>query len=337
MIKTIKFRIKDKNTAIELDLMARDVNFVWNVLNSASRKKWKESRKYFHKFDPFFTSITKGSSEYLKINSQAVQAITEQFHKDIKQFKKQLRFRGIKTPRWIPFKGQTVKLLGDSVKYNGAKFRIWKSANVTGKIKTGCFTRDTLGRWFVSFTYEEKILQFPQGIGKVGVDLGLKDTAVCSNGKVLNIKDLDNLDKKIAKMQRAKNFNRAKVLHKKKENIRKDRFNKFALDLVKTNSLIAIGNITGFKKGNLAKSRYQNAWTLLKNKIEFKCLEYGVDFLEVSENFTTQTCSVCGSIEGPRGIEGLGVRDWICSCTARLNRDVNAAINILSRAKCLAS
>ncbi len=77
MIKTIKFRIKDKNTATELELMARDVNFVWNVLNSASRKKWKESRKYFHKFDPFFTSITKGSSEYLRINSQTVQAITE--------------------------------------------------------------------------------------------------------------------------------------------------------------------------------------------------------------------------------------------------------------------
>ncbi len=194
-----------------------------------------------------------------------------------------------------------------------------------------------MGRWFVSFSYEEKILKFPQGIGKVGIDLGLKDTAVCSNGKVLNIKDLDHLDKKIAKMQRAKNFTRAKVLHKKKENIRKDRFNKFALDLVKTNSLIAIGNITGFQKGNLAKSRYQNAWTLLKNKIEFKCLEYGVTFQETNEYLTTQTCSVCGSIEGPRGIEGLGVRDWICSCTARLNRDVNAAINILSRAKCLAS
>ena len=42
VIKNTKFRIKDKNTSKILDKMARDVNFVWNVLNSASRKKWKE-------------------------------------------------------------------------------------------------------------------------------------------------------------------------------------------------------------------------------------------------------------------------------------------------------
>jgi putative transposase len=336
MLKTIKFRIKDKNTSKELDLMAREVKFVWNICNNASRKKWNESRQYFHKFDPYFTSIFKGASKELNINSQTIQSVIEQFHKDIKQHKKQLRFKGRKSPKWIPFKGQTVKLKSDSVKYGDFNFRFWKTLNIKGKIKTGSFNCDSLGRWFVNLTYQAELKQ-SSGIGEVGIDLGLRTTASCSNGKTLKLKELDWIDRKVAKEQRARNFERVKALHIKKANIRKDKINKFALDLVRTNNLIAIGNISGFTKGNFAKSRYQNSWSIFKNRLEFKCLEYGVSFKEVPEHFTTQTCNSCGSIEGPKGIKGLSVSDWICSCGAGLNRDINAGINILSRAKFLAS
>ena len=336
MLKSIKFRIKDKNTSKTLDIMSRDVKFVWNICNSASRKKWKESRQYFHKFDPYFTSIFKGASKYLTLNSQTIQTIIEQFHKDIKQQKKQLRFKGRKSPNWIPFKGQTIKVLGDSIKYDGKKFRFWKSMNIKGKIKTGSFVKDSLGRWFVTFTYEAE-LQQSKGVGEVGIDLGLKSCATTSDGQELKFKDLEWIEKKIAKEQRARNFKKAKILNNKIKNIRKDRINKFALNLVATNNLIAIGNIQGFTKGKMSKSRYRNSWSIFKNRLEFKCLEYGVTFKEVSEDFTTQTCSSCGSIEGPKGPKGLSVREWICSCGVRLNRDINAGINILSRAKCLAS
>ena len=250
--------------------------------------------------------------------------------------KKQLKFRGKKSLKWIPFKGLTIKVKDDAVFYNGHKFRVWNSLKIKGKIKSGCFTQDSLGRWFVSFTYEAP-LQQTEGIGEVGIDLGLKTTAVCTNGKELELKSLDEWDQKIANLQRARKFKRAKVIHKKKTNIRKDKINKFALDLVKSNNLIAIGNVHGFTKGNLAKSRYQNSWSLLKNVLEFKSLEYGVSYKEVSEKFSTQTCSECGSIEGPRGLAGLSVRFWVCSCGVGLKRDVNSAIIHLNRAKCLAS
>lgn len=336
LLKTIKFRIKDKNKAKHLDLIARDVNLVWNVLNSASRKIWKESRKVFHKFDPWVASIVNGASKELLINAQTIQAIRDQIHKDIRQSKKQLRYRGRNSPRWIPFNGQTIKLLGDCVFYNGKKYRIWNSFDVPGKIKSGTFTQDRAGKWFVSLTYEAEPHQ-SEGINQVGIDLGLKTTATCSDGRELNLKDLDNLDKRIARLQRAKRKKLVTALHKKKANIRKDRINKFARDLVKTNNLIAIGNVQGFTKGRLAKSRYQNSWSILKGQLKFKCLEYGVTFEEVDENFTTQACSQCGSIEGPRGLEGLRVREWTCGCGACLNRDINAALNIRNRAKCLAS
>lgn len=337
MIKSIKFRIKDKNTSKLLDQMARDTNFVWNVLNAASRKKWKESRKMFHKYDPWYKAITVGASKYLSINAQTIQAIAAQFHKDIHQQKKQLKFRGIKSLRWIPFDGQTIKLCDGFVKYNKHNFRIWQSMKINSKIKTGCFTCDATGKWFVVFNYETAEIKQSLGQESVGIDLGYKTTATCSNGKVVDVNDLKQLDKRIAKLQRARKFKLVKVLHKKKVNIKNDRFNKFALDLVKTNNLVAIGNLTGQTKGHYAKTAYQNSWSLLRKKLEFKCLEYGVNYQEVSEYLTTQQCNVCEAINGPKGLKELSVRFWVCSCGAELNRDINAAINILNRAKCLAS
>lgn len=337
MIKTARFRIKDKNTSKTLDEMARDVNLTWNVLNSASRKKWKESRQVFHKYDPWFNQIINGSPRCLKINSETLQAVRDHFHKDIRQAKKQLRYRGKKSPKWIPFKARTFKLCGDYFIYNKQKFRIWRSMKIEGSIKSGSFTRDTTGRWFVNISYKVTEPKISTGASQVGIDLGLKTTATCSSGKELNISDLKIIDQKVAKLQRARRFRLAKTIQRKKVNIKNDRFNKFALDLVKTNNLVAIGNVSGFTKGKMAKSRYANSWSLLKNKIQFKCMEYGVRYIEVSEHLTTQTCNICGSIEGPKGIKELGVRFWTCTCGAELSRDINASINILNRAKCLAS
>jgi len=332
MIKTYKYRIKDKNKLNILNQMDRDTKFVWNVINSASRKKWKESRQYFHMYDPYFTSITKGASKVLTLHSQTIQAVLEQFHKDIRQFKKQLRYKGRKNNGWIPFKASAIKFLDDRFVYDKKHFRIWKSRPFPegSKLKTGSFSQDALGRWYVNFTIEFEENDKYCGTGKIGIDLGLKTTATTSSGDELHLKKLEPIDKKIAKNQRARNFKRAKKLHVKKANKRKDMICKFVKDLVNRNSLVAVGNVSGFTKGNCAKSRYNNSWSVLKNWIELKCLEYGATFQEVNEYLTTQRCNECGSIEGPKGVKELSVRHWECSCGAGLNRDINAAKNILN-------
>jgi transposase len=59
-------------------------------------------------------------------------------------------------------------------------------------------------------------------------------------------------------------------------------------------------------------------------------MRHGAEYLEVDERFTTQVCSDCGAVSGPKGIAHLGVRDWICSeCGVRHDRDINSSINIL--------
>jgi transposase len=64
--------------------------------------------------------------------------------------------------------------------------------------------------------------------------------------------------------------------------------------------------------------------------LEYKCARRRAAFVEVDERFSTQACSGCGAISGPKGIACLGVRDWVCyDCGVTHDRDVNSAINIL--------
>jgi transposase len=62
--------------------------------------------------------------------------------------------------------------------------------------------------------------------------------------------------------------------------------------------------------------------------LEYKCAHAGIVFEEVNESHTTVTCSCCKKRTGPRGKEGLRIREWTCECGVTHDRDKNAAINI---------
>lgn len=80
-------------------------------------------------------------------------------------------------------------------------------------------------------------------------------------------------------------------------------------------------------KGDLC---YDAGWSMFRHFLEYKAIARKVVYREVSERFSTQTCSGCGAIGGPKGRKGLGVREWVCGeCGAVHDRDVNAALNIL--------
>ena len=81
----------------------------------------------------------------------------------------------------------------------------------------------------------------------------------------------------------------------------------------------------------MAKSSLDAGWASFKTMLEYKCNRADVVYVEVNEAFTTQTCSSCGNKEGPKGVAGLGMREWSCSCGAIHDRDTNAAQNILAR------
>jgi transposase len=88
----------------------------------------------------------------------------------------------------------------------------------------------------------------------------------------------------------------------------------------------------------MAKSVLDAGWGMLKTFLQYKSQQAGRTFQVISERNTSRTCSSCGSLSGPHGVNGLHVRRWTCAaCGESHDRDVNAARNILRRAELPAS
>jgi putative transposase len=160
----------------------------------------------------------------------------------------------------------------------------------------------------------------------------LKSVAKCSDGPELEQATFyRDLEPKLAEAQRRKRKRRVKTIHAKIANRRKDSLHKFSPKRVNRSRRITVGTVSASKaaKTNMAKSVLDAGWSMLRGFLRYKCDHAGVAYREVDEAYTTQTCSWCGSINGPRGRVGLKVRQWVCGdCGSRHDRDQNAAINI---------
>jgi putative transposase len=214
---TYSYRIKDANTGKKLNRLARAVNFVWNYCNETSCFAIKNRSKFLSKYD--FRPLTKGSSKELPINSQTIQAISDEYVTRRNQFKKRkLKWRTKKSLGWIPFNSQTIKLSDDIVSYNGIKIKFWKHRELTGILKTGTFCQDSRGKWYVNFQCEVTDPR-PHGERKIGIDLGLKDKVTCSDGvKYDRVNLTKKYEKKLAQIQVACKKKQIKNLHAKIKN-----------------------------------------------------------------------------------------------------------------------
>jgi hypothetical protein len=106
----------------------------------------------------------------------------------------------------------------------------------------------------------------------------------------------------------------------------------YATGLVRQHAAIIVGNVNtaGLAKTPMAKLVLDAGWSTLRTMLSQKCDSAGVWFDEVDERFSTQTCSECGALSGPKGIAGLGIREWCCPCGAVHDRDINSARVILA-------
>ena len=124
---------------------------------------------------------------------------------------------------------------------------------------------------------------------------------------------------------------RVRAIHAKIKHARKDALHKFSSELVSNFGAIFIGDVSSRKMvaSGRGKSALDAAWGLLKQQLSYKCAYAGRLFAVVDESYSTQTCSCCKKRTGPKGLEGLRIREWTCACGAPHDRDVNAARNIL--------
>jgi len=339
--RVLRLRLKDKH-AVALRAMAADVNMVWNFCNELGAKVWERERRWMSGFD--YSPYTKGASkEGLKVGSAVFQEVSEQFVVKRRAAKKvRLRWRVSNPNRanyslgWIPFKARTARYKSGQVHFQGLKLSLWDSYGLAGyELGAGNICEDSRGRWYLNVTV--KVPQQPCSTGKLslGLDLGLKDFAAASDGTVVEAQQFyRDIEPKLAAAQRARKKERVRAIHAKIANRRKDFLHKLSTGLVSKHGAIFVGNVNaaGLAKTRMAKSVLDAGWSTFRTMLQYKCDDAGVWFEEIDEAFSTQTCSVCGSRSGPKGLKGLGIREWSCSeCGVVHQRDVNAARVILAR------
>ena len=344
MILTYKYRIKSKQGLRVLCEHAFAINQVWNFLVATQRKvqqDWKFGlpRHWPRQYD--LQKLTGNTSKDLGVHGQSIYGACEQFVKSRDQHKRNPKFRKSSSPKkslgWIPFLKQSRQITENSIAYLGRTYKVFgtKRRPIPEGAKGGCFVEDSRGRWYVCFQVEVEKDQ-EHGQGKVGIDLGLKTLATLSNGqKIENPKSYRKLEEKLGLAQRANNKKRVKAIHAKIKNVRQDYLHKESSKIIRNNCLIVVGNVNAnqLAKSKMAKSVLDAGWSTFRRMLNYKASRHLASYLEVDEKFTTQTCSACGlrPESRPRGIAGLGIRDWRCSaCGASHDRDRNAALNILN-------
>ena len=338
MILVYRYRVK--SLAGLLNKQSRAVNFVWNFCNDRQKDALRFGRRWHSGFD--LNKLTAGSSKELGLHSGTVNAVCEQYAKSRSQKKRPyLRYRGKKSLAWVPLKGRELKREGDAFRFAGNTFRLFNSrALPAGKIKDGTnFSRDNRGNWFLNIVIDVDAAA-PNArapVRGVGIDLGLKDFATLSTGEKIEAQRIyRGAEQALAVAQRANKKNRVKAIHAQIANRRNNFHHQLSARIVREFDYIAIGNVcaAGLAKTSMAKSVLDAGWSSFRTQLAYKALKHGAWFEEVNESYTTQTCSDCGALPDsrPKGIAGLGIRNWICSgCGGVHDRDVNAAKNILNK------
>jgi IS605 OrfB family transposase len=333
---TFRYRVKSMNGL--LNRQARAVNFVWNYCNNVQKHALKWGTKWPSGFD--LNRLTTGSYHELGIASGTINEVCERYAKSrFQQKKSHLRYRGKRSLGWVPMKGYLVKQSPDGFVFQKRLFRIFKSRPLPdGKICDGSnFSEDAKGNWFLNIVVEVADTPARSVESGIGIDLGLKDFATLSTGeKVETPRHYRRIEERLATAQRARKKRQARNLHARIAARRKDFLHKLSTRIVREFDHIAVGNVNaaGLAKTSMAKSVHDAGWSNFRNMLHYKAIGHGASFEEVSESFTSQTCSSCGALppERPKGIAGLRIREWVCGdCGAVHDRDTNAAINILRR------
>ena len=221
----------------------------------------------------------------------------------------------------------------------------------TGLVKTATVSRTVTNKYFVSILIDnQKDLPIKATIKEettVGIDFGIKDLAILSDGtKIPNPKFLKQSEKRLRVEQRSlskkckprskeqsKSYLKQKLvvalLHEKIKNQRIDYLHKLTTSITKKYDTIVIEdlNVSGMMKNHcLAKAISDVSWCEMRRQLEYKSNWYGKNLLTIGRfDPSSKTCSACGKINKELT---LSDREWICSCGIHHDRDHNAAKNI---------
>ena len=240
----------------------------------------------------------------------------------------------------VSFKNNKIKL--PKLKWTNAKVH----REFIGKIKSATVSQNSSGKYFVSILVETKHIPIESTGCAIGIDLGIKDLLITSDGeKFDNIHTTKKYEKKLTKEQRrlshkvkgSKNWNKQRIkvarIHEKIYNTRVDNLHKISHELVNENQVIVSENLAVsnmVKNHHLAKAITDCGWYELTRQLEYKAEWNNRQYIKIDRFYaSSQTCNCCGYVNSET--KDLSVREWKCpECGTIHDRDVNAAKNILN-------
>jgi len=358
MIVTKAFKYRIYPTEEQAILLAKHFGakrFVFNHFLDERKTLYLESKKTLNYYDNA-KSLTdlKKEEQYAwmkEINSQTLQAALRDldvaynkfFHKQAKfpRFKSRKNKQSFRAPQFVKY--EQGKLFLPKFK---EPIKVKEDRPLTGKILFATISRKPSGKYFVAITVETEHTPYAKTDKQVGVDLGVKDLAICSDGTVYpNIKTTRKYEKQLAYEQRqlakkAKGSNnrwkqrvRVAKIHEMIYNIRHNHLHQISSSIVRENQTIcmeslAVANM--MKNHKLAKAIADVSWSEFVRQLQYKSEWNGRTFVQIDRFFpSSKTCNNCKFINSDLT---LSDRTWVCpKCSEELDRDVNAALNILEQ------
>ena len=343
------------------------VRKVYNLMLNDRKKAYEEVKNDPSKKMTFPTPAKyKKEFPFLKeVDSLAL--ANAQLHLD-KAYKNFFRDKSVGFPRFKskknPVQSYTTNNQNGTVALIDSKFikvpklkslvRIKLHRQPKGMIKSATVSRHSSGKYYISLLCKEEISELPKTNSAIGIDLGITDFAILSDGqKIDNHKFTSKMEKKLKREQRklskrallaknkgiplseAKNYQKQKRkvarLHEKVMNQRTDFLNKLSTEIIKNHDIICIEdlNVKGMLRNHkLARSISDVSWSSFVAKLQYKADWYGREIIKVDMWFpSSQICSGCGHKDGKKSLD---IREWTCPiCHTHHDRDINASINIL--------
>jgi len=352
---TYKFRLKPtKDQEVLLNKHFGSIRWIYNYFLNQRKQEYLNNKKSisYNKQSASLTLLKQQEeTEWLKeTNSQSLQyslKCLDQAYQNF--FNKRTQF-----PKFKSKKSKNSFTVSQHVKNEGNMIHFPKfnegikmimEREIKGIIKKATLSKTPTGEYFVSILTEQEYIPKEKTGKSVGIDVGIKDFLVLSNGsKVKNHRFLKHYEHQLKKHQKhlsRKTYGssryekqRLKVakIHEKITNSRMDLIHKTTLNLVKEFDTIYLEylNVKGMMKNHrLAKSISDVSWGKFIDVLTYKAEWNDKHVIHIDRYFpSSKTCNKCGYVNN--GLK-LKDREWICpDCGEKLDRDLNAAINILN-------